>query len=38
MKYAPEVEQQDVPPLEMKPRRSGGWFTRLHKSASATNA
>src|SRR6266852_1759862 len=31
IKYAPEVEQPDVPPLETKPQRSGGWFTRLQR-------
>ncbi len=31
IKYAPEVEQTDVPPLETKPQRSGGWFTRLQR-------
>lgn len=28
VKYVPEVEQPGAPPLETKPRRSGGWFTR----------
>src|SRR5260370_1989372 len=31
IKYAPEVEQTDVSPLETKPQRSGGWFTRLQR-------
>src|SRR5258706_15307599 len=30
-KYAPEVERPDAPPLETKPRRSGGWFRRLQQ-------
>ena len=28
VKYVPEIEQPDAPPLETKVRRSGGWFTR----------
>ena len=28
IKYVPEIEQPDAPPLETKLRRSGGWFTR----------
>ena len=31
IKYAPEVERPGAPPLETKPRRSGGWFTRLRR-------
>ncbi len=31
IKYAPEVERPGAPPLETKPRRSGGWFTRLQR-------
>jgi hypothetical protein len=31
IKYAPEVEQPDSPPLETKPQRSGGWFRRLQQ-------
>ena len=31
IKYAPEVERPDAPPLETKPQRSGGWFRRLQK-------
>ena len=30
-KYAPPVERPDAPPLETKPQRSGGWFTRLQQ-------
>ena len=29
IQHVPEVEQPDAPPLETKPRRSGGWFTRV---------
>src|SRR5713226_10491616 len=29
IKYAPEVERPDAPPLQTKPRRWGGWFRRL---------
>ena len=29
IQYAPEIEQPDAPPIETKPRRSGGWFTRI---------
>jgi hypothetical protein len=28
VKYVPEIEQPDAPPVETKVRRSGGWFTR----------
>ena len=31
IKYAPEVERPDAPPLETKPRRWGGWFRRLQQ-------
>lgn len=31
IKYAPEVERPGAPPLETKPRRSGGWFRRLRQ-------
>jgi hypothetical protein len=31
IKYAPEVERPDAPPLETKPQRSGGWFRRLQQ-------
>lgn len=31
IKYAPEIERPDAPPLETKPRRSGGWFRRLQQ-------
>ena len=33
-KYRPEVEipdAPDAPPLQTKPQRSGGWFTRLRR-------
>ena len=29
VKFAPEVEQVEALPIETKPRRSGGWFTRV---------
>lgn len=32
IKYAPEVEHPDAPPLKTNPRRSGGgWFRRLQR-------
>lgn len=31
IKYAPEVERPDVPPLETKPQRWGGWLQRLQQ-------
>lgn len=31
IKYAPGVERPGAPPLETKPRRSGGWFRRLRQ-------
>src|SRR5258708_12995424 len=31
IKYAAEVERPGAAPLETKPRRSGGWFTRLQR-------
>ncbi|TMF51535.1 MAG: hypothetical protein E6I32_02455 [Chloroflexi bacterium] len=32
IKYVPEVEQHDAPPLKTSPRRSGGgWFRRLQR-------
>ena len=34
IKYRPEVEipdAPDTPPLQTKPQRSGGWFTRLQR-------
>jgi hypothetical protein len=31
VKFAPEVERPDAPPLETKPQRSGGWFRRLQR-------
>ena len=32
VKYVPEVEQPDAPPLKINPRRSGGgWFRRLQR-------
>jgi hypothetical protein len=30
-RYAPLVESPEAPPLETKPQRSGGWFTRLQQ-------
>jgi hypothetical protein len=30
-KFAPLVERPEAPPLETKPERSGGWFTRLQR-------
>lgn len=30
-RYAPLVERPEAPPLETKPQRSGGWFTRLQQ-------
>jgi hypothetical protein len=31
VKTSPEIEREDVPPLETSPRRSGGWLRRLRQ-------
>ena len=29
IKYIPEIELPEAPPVETKPQRTGGWFTRV---------
>ena len=29
VRYVPEIEEPEAPSIETKPRRSGGWFTRI---------